>query len=580
MDLRLPEAQPTAGERAAVDALLGAEPAGEGRAAHGGHEARGQRHLLLPVLHALQSRAGWISQGGLGYACRRLTVPPAEAYGVASFYALFSVTPQLPAVAHVCDDVACRLAGAEALFKHGGEGKAWHRSPCLGQCERGPAALVLRAGETPHASVVVHATRESIAARLAGGEAPVETLASVRVSVPQAGSPGLHLLRRVGVVDPLDHAAWVKAGGLEGLKRAKALGHKATVAEVTAAKLLGRGGAAFPAGRKWAAVAAEPAPRHLVCNADESEPGTFKDRMLLEWDPFSILEGMAIAGFATGCEKGHLYLRGEYPLAAERITAAIATARAEGWLGKGFEVELTRGAGAYICGEETALFNSIEGRRGEPRNKPPFPTQSGLFGRPTLVNNVETLANIPLILAGGGEAYAGLGTAGSAGPKLYSVSGRVERPGLYELPFGTTLREVIAAAGGVEGGRPIQAVLLGGAAGTFVGPKALDTPLTFEGLRAIGASLGSGVVLVLDDRADLLDLMRRIAAFFRDESCGQCVPCRVGTVRQEEALARLGPRDAPLLEDLAGVMRDASICGLGQTASSAILSGLKLLEKA
>ncbi len=564
MDLRLPKEMPTDAERGAVDAVLGAEPPAEGRAVH---QERGRRDLLLPVLHALQSRVGWVSPGGMGYACRRLDVPPAEAFGVASFYALLSVSPQPQAVAHVCDDVACRLAGAEALFA-GGADVAVHRSPCLGQCERGPAALVLRAGERPQAGVVVHATREAVAARLAGGEAPAETLASARASVPQAGSPGLRLLKRVGVVEPLDHAAWVRAGGLEGLKRARALGPRKTVAEVTAAKLLGRGGAAFPTGRKWEAVAANPGPRYLVCNADESEPGTFKDRILLEWDPFSVLEGMAIAALAAGCEKGFLYLRGEYPLAAERISAAILTARAEGWLGKGFDVELRRGAGAYICGEETALFNSIEGRRGEPRNKPPFPTQSGLFGRPTVVNNVETLANVPLILAGGW-----------AESKLYCVSGRVARPGLYEHPFGTTLRQALDAAGGVAGGRPLQAVLLGGAAGTFVGPSALDVPLTFEGLRAIGASLGSGVVLVLDDRADLRDLLTRIAAFFRDESCGQCVPCRVGTVRQEEALAR-GGANGPLLADLAQVMRDASICGLGQTASSAVLSGLKLLEAA
>ncbi len=249
-------------------------------------------------------------------------------------------------------------------------------------------------------------------------------------------------------------------------------------------------------------------------------------------------------------------------------------------------MELRRGAGAYICGEETALFNSIEGKRGEPRNKPPFPVQAGLFGKPTVINNVETLVNIPPIVSQGGEAYAGIGTSGSTGPKLFCVSGHVARPGVYEVDFGITLGELIAMAGGVPGGRPIRAVLLGGAAGVFVGPDKLDMPLTFEGTRAAAATLGSGVVMVFDESVDLGDILVRIAAFFRDESCGQCVPCRVGTVRQEELLHRLrsgrpiGDRaeELALLQEIGQVMRDASICGLGQTASNAIESALATLD--
>jgi NADH-quinone oxidoreductase subunit F len=359
---------------------------------------------------------------------------------------------------------------------------------------------------------------------------------------------------------------------------------------VTASKLVGRGGAAFPTGRKWAAVAAQATrPHYLVCNADESEPGTFKDRVLLEGDPFATIEAMTIAGYATACERGYLYLRGEYPEAEARLTAAIGSARAAGLLGPdilgsgyGFEIELRRGAGAYICGEETALFESIEGKRGEPRNKPPYPVEVGLFGKPTVINNVETLVNVPLIVLDGGEAYARIGTDGSTGPKLFCLSGHVGRPGVYEVEFGTTLRELLELGGGVPGGRPIRAILLGGAAGTFVGPDALDTPLTFEGTRAIGATLGSGVVMAFDETDDLVGTVRRIAQFFRDESCGQCVPCRVGTVRQEELLARLaagrpnGSRETELalLADVGRAMRDASICGLGQTASSAIESAV------
>jgi NADH-quinone oxidoreductase subunit F len=322
-----------------------------------------------------------------------------------------------------------------------------------------------------------------------------------------------------------------------------------------------------------------------VCNADESEPGTFKDRVLMEGDPFALVEAMTIAAYATGCERGYLYVRGEYPLAEERMANAIARAREAGLMGNdimgsgfSFDIELRRGAGAYICGEETALFESIEGKRGEPRNKPPFPVEVGLFGKPTVVNNVETLVNVPVIVRGGGTAYAAIGSGTSTGPKLFCLSGHVARPGVYEVEFGATLRELLEQAGGVPGGRAIRTILLGGAAGVFVGPEALDTPLTFEGTRAIGATLGSGVIMVFDETADVVGALRRIAQFFRDESCGQCVPCRVGTVRQEELLARMaegGADETALLREIGQAMRDASICGLGQTASSAIESAFR-----
>jgi NADH-quinone oxidoreductase subunit F len=373
--------------------------------------------------------------------------------------------------------------------------------------------------------------------------------------------------------------------------RSVSIGPERVVREVTDSRLAGRGGAAFPTGRKWDAVARAPVrPHYLVCNADESEPGTFKDRVLMEQDPFAIVEAMTIAGFATGCDLGFVYIRGEYPLATARMRGAIQQARARGLLGSdilghgvSFDIEVRCGAGAYICGEETALFNSLEGFRGEPRNKPPFPVHVGLFGKPTAVNNVETLANVPLIVLEGGPAFAGIGTPDSTGTKLFCVSGSVVAPGLYEVPFGTTLRDVIDLAGGVRAGRTLRAVLLGGAAGVFVGAESLDVPLTFEGVRQVQATLGSGVVVVFDDEVDLEDVVLRIAAFFRDESCGQCVPCRVGTVRQEEALHRLArdrgtrARELQLIDDVGRAMRDASICGLGHTASSAVQSALRTL---
>jgi NADH-quinone oxidoreductase subunit F len=629
MDLHVigPLASPV--ERAAVDEVVGPPTSGwhggerssltEGHAAQGGHEARSRRDLLLPALHALQDRVGQISQPGLNYVCKRLSVPPAEAYGVATFYALFSTKPRPPAVAHLCDDIACRLAGAETLIgdieralgpagSPGADGRrTWLRSPCLGVCELAPAAMVTIAGEQTRREVLAPTDAAAIVGRLeSAGSGPATAAdwgAAARASVPQVGDASLRLLARVGVVDPTSLDAYLAAGGYRALRNAFAMGADATIREVTDSRLLGRGGAAFPTGRKWAAVAGQAAqPHYAVCNADESEPGTFKDRIIMELDPFAVIESMTIEGFATGAAKGYIYVRGEYPLAESRLLAAIQAARAAGYLGEtvgerlgwpsfAFDIELRRGAGAYICGEETALFESIEGKRGEPRNKPPFPVEVGLFGKPTAVNNVETLANVLLILGNGdgvgsGARYAASGTEGSTGPKLFCLSGNVARPGLYEVPFGTTMRQLIEIGGGVPGGGSIRAILLGGAAGVFVGPDALDVPLTFEGTRAIGATLGSGVVMVFDETADLVGTLRRIAAFFRDESCGQCVPCRVGTVRQEELLARLAdrtevrPREAELqlLADIGRAMRDASICGLGQTASSAIESAMRQPE--
>jgi len=613
VDLRLiADAEPTASERAALDEVLG--PPGssweggarlsgaDGNTADGGHAARAQRHLLLPALWALQERIGWISPGGLNEICRRLTIPPADAYGVASFYALLALEPRPPRAVHVCEDVACRCHGSQELIaqleeRFGPEGElsddgsaSWYRSPCLGQCDRAPAALVSVAGDEPLERAQAPVTAGAVLDLLAGGEPGP----SPGARLPQAGDPSLRLLRRVGVADPASIDDYRAHGGYAALRRAFELGPEGVLREVKDSKLVGRGGAAFPTGVKWEAVARQPArPHYLVCNADESEPGTFKDRELMEGDPFAVVEAMTIAAYATGCERGYLYIRGEYPEAQHALEQALAEARSRGFLGEdvmgegfSFDVEIRRGAGAYICGEETAIFESIEGKRGEPRNKPPFPVEVGLFGKPTVVNNVETLVNVLDVVLGSGPAFAEVGTEGSTGSKLLCLSGHVARPGTYELRFGATLREVLDLAGGVPGGRPLQAVLMGGAAGGFLGPDDLDVPLTFEGARAAETTLGSGVVLVLDDTVDLPRLLQRIAAFFRDESCGQCVPCRVGTVRQEEALARLVAgeplggleTELALIAEVGQCMRDASICGLGQTASSAVESAIRRLD--
>lgn len=619
MDLHLTAAKASAEEQAAVDAVLKkleSEPGGasplietDGHAASNGLPSHLKRHLLLPVLHAIQEHIGWISPGAINYASLRLGVPPAEAYGVASFYEMFSLTPRPSVVAHVCDDIACITRGvgqlcAELERKLGPAGKPctgrkaiWLRSSCLGLCERAPAALITAAGKTPQERVLAPASAEGIASTVsnaASGKLSDEIdTRNAKVSVAQAGQPQLRLLRRVGQADPASLDDYRRLGGYEALRKAFEIGPERVIREVIDAKLLGRGGAAFSTGKKWEAVAQQrdtSSPHYLICNADESEPGTFKDRILMEGDPFAILEGMTIAAFATGAKKGYIYIRGEYPFALERLQHAIRAARAQHFLGDNiggrgfsFDIEIRRGAGAYICGEETALFNSIEGYRGEPRNKPPFPTQSGVFRQPTVVNNVETLVNVPEIILNGGAAYARVGTANSSGYRLFCVSGHVVRPGVYEVPFGPTIRNIIEMAGGVGGTGRLQAVLLGGAAGSFVSPKELDAPLTFEGTRAIGATLGSGVVMLFDDSVDLKQILLRIAAFFRSETCGQCVPCRVGTIRQEETLQRLVQRkpfgsseqESALLNEMAQAMRDASICGLGQTASGAILSAME-----
>jgi NADH-quinone oxidoreductase subunit F len=543
---------------------------------------------------------GWISRGALEHICQRLSVPPAEAFGVASFYHLLSTEPRPPLVAHVCDDIACRLAGAEKTCSElesslgpAGESRdgrsAWMRSPCLGLCERAPAALIQRAGAPNVHKEVASAPvgAADLEAALRGGEWP----SPAAPLVPQAGESGLRLLRRVGVVDPESLDDYRRLGGYGALRRAVELGPDGVIREVLDSRLVGRGGAAFPMGRKWDAVAkASVRPHYLICNADESEPGTFKDRVVMEADPFALVESMTIAAYATGCEQGYLYIRGEYPLARHRLANALEQCRSMGLLGPDilgsgftFDIEIRRGAGAYICGEETALFNSIEGKRGEPRNKPPFPVQAGLFGKPTVVNNVETLINVLDIVLEGGAAYAAVGTEGSTGTKLFCLSGDVVKPGVYEVPFGTTLRQLLEIAGGMRGGDP-RAILLGGAAGSFITSEHLDVPLTFEGTRAIQSTLGSGVIMVFGPASDMGDAVLRIARFFRDESCGQCVPCRIGTARQEELLQRvisgrtIGGHDdeMALFADLAQAMRDASICGLGQTAAAAAESALRL----
>lgn len=569
-DLQFSDAVPDNKEIEVIDAFIeqpAVERDGERLVRSGLSRRRDRRHLLLPALHLLQNSKGWISPGGLNYVAEVLQVPPAEAYGVATFYDLFATDEpsQTGPLHHVCVDPACAIAGASELAAELVEaGNRIHEGPCLGQCERAPATFIQGLGSPD-----------------------VVTADTAGLTHRQEGDQSLRLLRRFGQADPLSIDSYRAHGGYQALEIALQIGSQQVLETLTASGLSGRGGAAFPTGTKWQSVAAEAAKsKHVVANADESEPGTFKDRLIMENDPFSIIEAMTIAGVTTGSEHGWIYIRGEYPLATERLTQAVDSARKSGLLGTriagsqhSFDIQIRRGAGAYICGEETALFNSIEGRRGEPRNKPPFPTTSGLFGEPTVINNPETLINVLEILIGGVDSYRSLGTERSPGTKLFCLSGHIHSPGLYEVPFGTPLGELIDLAGGAVGS--LQAILMGGAAGSFVGPEMLGLPLTLEDAAANGTTLGSGAITVFSSDVDMLEVVRRLAKFFRDESCGQCVPCRIGTVRQHEVLlqiAPVGPDSAQrgLLDDISAVMTDASICGLGHTAASAVQSALDL----
>jgi NADH-quinone oxidoreductase subunit F len=544
-----------------------------------------KRSGLLPALQEAQVLLGWLSAETITQIARGLGVPQTEAYGVVKYYSLLYTEPAGPRFVRVCDDVICRMAGALQVLA-GVEAVAEdlvtiETVPCLGACHRAPAVLV---DDILHESVAP----ESAALLLDLGRVG-------HVSEPEHVS-GPHLLRDLN------------AGGLHAFDRAQQYGRydalraslqkppAQIIDEVKAAGLVGRGGAAFPTAAKWEVAAREIQARgpgqdgvtgYIICNGDESETGTFKDRILMEQDPHRLIESLAIIAYATGANRGLIYVRGEYPFAYACLSGAIDQARAAGLLGAAiagttfvFDLEMRSGAGAYICGEETAMLESIEGKRGEPRSKPPFPVTVGLFGRPTVINNVETLANVPGILLNGAEWYRQWGTAQSPGTRLVCLSGCVQRPGLYEISMGLPLRELLFdLGGGVPEGRTLQAVLVGGAAGAFLTPSQIDVQLDFQSLTAAGATFGSGAVMVFDDSVNLWDVLVGVTKFFAHESCGKCFPCQIGTLRQMEIVKRISVGQArggerETLSVLGQTMRDASLCGLGQTASTALQSAI------
>jgi len=550
------------------------------------HSPQG-RTALLPALYAVQDIYGYIPEAAARAIGQALNVPLADIYGVIDFYTLFYKEPVSKTLVHVCADPACAMAGADSVMKTIRQsldirldGDEWtksitvERAPCLGLCEHAPAMLVQGAA----ASVSEPVTWEDLVAGKRKWPRP-----------PVAGDIRI-LTANCGKIKPTRLEEYKQNGGYAGLQAALSRPPLEVIEEVKHAGLVGRGGAAFPTGTKWEGAAkATGSPKYVVCNADEAEPGTFKDRILMENDPHLVLEGLITSAYAIGANKGYWYIRGEYTYPFQVVKQAVEEARQAGFLGENilgsgfsFDVELRRGAGAYICGEETALFESIEGKRGFPRVKPPFPTTHGLFNRPTVINNVETLANIPFIMASGASAYRKIGTQRSPGPKLFCLSGDVTRPGLYEVPFGVTFRHLLHdLAGGVRGGKRMKAALFGGAAGAFATEADLDVPLTFEDLRAAGLPLGSGVITVFDESRDLRDVLVRLTRFFEEESCGKCYPCQMGTRRQHEIMQRImdgdvQAEDIARLQDVGWTMTDSSLCGLGQTAASALLSAMRL----
>ncbi len=517
-------------------------------------DAPRRRDLLIEHLHRIQDRYGYLSAAHLRALAAEMRLPQAEVYEVATFYAHFDVvkegeSPPPAITVRVCESLSCALAGADALYealaKGAGEDVRVVRAPCMGRCECAPAVAVGRRAIAP-------ASPEAVEAVVEAGDLSPEIPAYA------------------------DLAAYREAGGYRLLQDCLDGGRTADeiIAALEDSGLRGLGGAGFPAGRKWRFVRAEPGPRLMAINADEGEPGTFKDRHYLETDPHRMLEGMLIAAWAIEAADVYIYLRDEYPHVREILAREIAALDAAG-LSRRTRIHLRRGAGAYICGEEGAMLESIEGKRGLPRNRPPFPTQVGLFGRPTLIHNAETVYWVRDLVEKGAGWFTSHGRNGRKGLRSFSVSGRVKEPGVKLAPAGITVRELIDEyCGGMADGHRFKAYLPGGASGGILPASLGDVPLDFDTLAPYGCFIGSAAVIVLSDRDSIRDAAINLMRFFADESCGQCTPCRVGT---EKALALMErPQwDEGLLRELSAAMMDASICGLGQAAPNPVLMALE-----
>jgi len=513
-----------------------------------------RRDLLIEVLHLIQDAHGHLSAAHLAALAEEMRLAQTEVYEVATFYAHFDVvregeTPPPALTIRVCDSLSCELAGAQALKSaleagHDASEVRVLRAPCMGRCDTAP---VLEIG---HAHID-HATPEKVQQAIAAG----------------------HFHPDIPDYEALD--AYRARGGYETLSALRGGSRSADEVQqvLLDANLRGLGGAGFPPGRKWGFVRAETGPRYLAVNGDEGEPGTFKDRYYLEREPHTFLEGMLIAAWAIEAETVFLYMRDEYPAVLELLRREIAALEAAGLAEPGY-IDLRRGAGAYICGEESAMIESIEGKRGIPRNRPPYVAQVGVFDRPTLVNNVETLHWVTRILREGPEIYGGVEKNGRKGVRSYSVSGRVRNPGVHLLPAGSTIRDIVEAAGGMLEGHELKAYQPGGPSSGLLPATLDDVPLDFDTLQPHGSFIGSAAVVVLSDSDSARDAALNMLRFFEDESCGQCTPCRVGCEKAVK-LMQADRWDRDLLEDLSQAMVDASICGLGQAAPNPIRLTMK-----
>ncbi|NLK09045.1 MAG: NADH-quinone oxidoreductase subunit NuoF [Firmicutes bacterium] len=472
---------------------------------------------------------------------------------------------------------------------------------CFGLCEEGPVVVVYP--EAVHyCRVDPQDAKEIVREHLAKGRVVKRLLFKGDMELPGVQTwqqmdfysrQKRVVLRNCGLIDPDNIDEYIARNGYEALGKALSAGPDKVIEVVKKSGLRGRGGAGFPTGLKWDFTSQAPGEqKYLVCNADEGEPGTFKDRLILEGDPHSVIEGMAIAAFAIGASQGYIYFRGEYRLSIDRLRNAIEQAREYGLLGKGilgsgfdFDIDIRVGAGAYVCGEETALLNSMEGKRGEPRYKPPYPASVGLWGKPTCVNNVETLANIAPIILEGAEWYVNIGPKGCPGTKVFTLTGNINNAGLIEVPMGITLREIIYdIGGGIPNGRSFKMAQTGGTSGGCLPEALLDVPMDIDSLEAAGSALGSGALMIMDDTHCIIDVVRCLLQFFCHESCGQCTPCREGTRRLYELIDKIArmeavEEDVSLIKRLARTMEDASLCGLGQTAPFPILTTMRFFPE-
>jgi len=492
-----------------------------------------------------------------------------------------------------------RQALREELDKHNLNGHVEvRRTGCFGFCEQGPI-VVVHPGETFYTRVRPHDIKAIVEEHVLGGrrverllyrDPATGAVAESWHKISFYGKQQRIVLHNCGIIDPENIDHYLAREGYQALRKALTeMTPEQVIEEISKAGLRGRGGAGFPTGRKWAlARRVQATPKYVICNADEGDPGAFMNRSLLEGDPHAMLEGLTIAGYAVGAERGFVYVRAEYPLAVKRIRKAIQASRERGFLGSNifdsgfdFDIEIRLGAGAFVCGEETALMQSIEGRRGMPVPRPPFPAEKGLWGQPTVINNVETLGTVPLIIRHGWEWYAAIGTHRSKGTKTFALTGKINNTGLVEVPMGTTLREIIFdIGGGIRDGRQFKAVQTGGPSGGCIPASLLDTPVDYESLQAAGSIMGSGGLVVMDDRNCAVDIAHYFLSFTQQESCGKCAPCRAGTRRMLEILERIKAGQGTLadlerLEALAWTVKNGSLCGLGQTAPNPVLTTLR-----